>query len=174
MLPDELFSVNHKVTGFTRKIQPQTIKAIQQYTARHPTIASVAVLSLDFQHNARLPMLRITPNAMVAARLKEMPLKTGVVPIFAENKPQNDEMALLLSGSFSCVNSDQGKFAQIYKLQDILEASCRIPLTPSVGRLVGYLSLHFTKTPSSKELKQIEADTKILAVTIYYNEMLPL
>jgi hypothetical protein len=174
ILPNKLFLAKHEITGFTQEMQPQTIKAIQQYTLRHPGIASVGIISLDFQHNIRKPLLRITPSIVVDDRLKQMAFETSTVPIFTQDKLQNNEMTALLISSFSCENSDQGKFAQIYKLQDILKLSCRIPLTPSVGRLVGYLSIHFTKAPTITELKNIEKDGKLLAVTIYYNEMLPL
>lgn len=170
---EKLKKLDYVNTGFSNQLHPQTIRSIEDYSQRYPFIGAISLIGFDFQKNTRLPVFTIIPNAQIKEIVSKYPAGADIAPIFTSDKKQNDAMSALLNGEFACVGSKAGAFSRIFKLQDILTTSCRIPILPASGRMIGYLAVHLTKTPTPAELKQIEADTKTIAASIYYGEVVP-
>jgi hypothetical protein len=167
VLPASLLESTQHSTGLPAEVSQDTRLNLQQFLDRHPNVVVISLLSLDFQGNVRNPRAVIIASPQIQ---NQYTAETDRFPIFSKNKKQNNEMISLIYGKTLCVPSSQSVFYEKYNLKGLIELSCRFPMSP-IGRLAGYLAIHFAKNPSEAELKQTLRDADLLAISIYLKEV---
>lgn len=180
-LPERVVSPKRPSYALPEVLSEATKTELKRYADRWKNIAIITVLSLDFNHNERVALYNVVPNKHVDDRMTAYKRERStdkeygrISPIFSTNKVHNTDILRVVTGKFACVDGSTSLFAELYDLQDTIISTCRMPIDPSVGRVVGYLAIHFVAPPlSPSQIKQIEIDTKVLVTTIYFNEIVP-
>ena len=180
-LPEKITQPERPSYALPAELSSATKHEVQAYATRWKNLAVISIISLDLNHNTRTTLYNVVSNTAVRERMAVYKQERSngaeygkVTPIYTRSRTHNEDMTRLMRGSFSCTAGAASFFAELYDLQDLIVTSCRVPIDPSVGRVVGYLAVHFITPPLSKDqIKQIETDTKVLATTIYFNEINP-
>ena len=172
-VPKDWILADSKISyGLPNKLSEQAQHQVQLYSNRWPQLASLSLVSFDFSKNQRVTVMRVTPDPYTKQVLDARDIDADTpIPIFTNNVNQNHTMETIIGGQFACEQSKKSPWVKSMFLDEYLVNSCRTPIDPTVGRVAGYLVLHFKSQMTPADLARLQKDTQLLATMIYFDDV---
>lgn len=155
-------------------LSADSIDRVREFASDHSELAVVGVVSVDFSQNSRETVVRFFNDPAIEKQVTAQLHANAESPLpllIPNDKINNDQIADLLNGEFTCSNAIDGIFVQLYNLDAQLRTVCRVPVPPYYGRLTGYLVMYSKKEMSIYEKDQLRAAAIRLAVDMYYQDV---
>lgn len=149
------------------KLNPVGVKSLTDFMESHRDIAALGVVAVDMEENTRLPLVTLynddhVKNALEAAEDKQPQ------PLFTNDPQNNANVSALLNGEFVCVPHGSVTHVGRVKSEPLIKTTCRVPIPPYYGKLMGYLVIHSVHELSIYEIDRLRRDALRLSIDIYY------
>lgn len=137
---------------------------------RSDLIVSATVASVNVQQNRKMYLYRAFSDRDVELVVKESDARDGASsPVFTSNEQTNKQILSLIRGEFSCSKiipqGSDSKFGRY--LGNKIKYTCRVPIPPSYGSLIGFVVFHLSREPNETELDEIRLESYTISMHIY-------
>lgn len=133
-------------------------------------IVSASVATVNVQQNRKTYIHRAFTNKDVEEVVKQSDLRDGInAPVFTNNEQTNKQILSLIRGEFSCSKvfpqGSDGRFGKYANTK--VKYTCRVPIPPSYGSLIGFIVFHLSREPDETELDELRLESYTISMYIY-------
>lgn len=133
-------------------------------------VVSATVASVSVQLNKMTYIYRAFTNRDVEAVVRLADQNDGhSSPVFTNNEQTNRQVLSLIRGEFSCSKivpqSSDSRFGKFIGHQ--VQFTCRVPIPPSYGNLIGFVVFHLSREPTEQELDELRLESYTISMHIY-------
>lgn len=133
-------------------------------------VVSATVASVSVQLNKKTFIYRAFTDRDVESVVKLADQNEGYsAPVFTNNEQTNRQVLSLIRGEFSCSKiiptGSDSRFGRF--LGGRIQYTCRVPIPPSYGNLIGFVVFHLSREPSEQELDELRLESYTISMHIY-------
>jgi hypothetical protein len=157
-------------------MSPKSKAALEALVAgKDKYVISGAAVGINIPTNTRTIVYRYFNDKVIERAVRTADTKEGdTLPLFSSNEGQNKQILSLIQGEFSCGKLITGGVNSRYAGAETfgkIVATCRVPIPPAYGHLIGYIVFHLSRDPSEAEMEELRVEAYTLSMNIY-NEIL--
>lgn len=131
---------------------------IEDVVRRDSYIVGAQIVTIDFKHNRKIETYAIIDSTALNA-IYQMFIETSVVdvPLFREDRRDNDNILRLMNGEFVCVPfKDSSAYRYAPTAEVYVKYVCGIAIPPNqYNNFSGILTLYLNSTPSEQVLDRL-------------------
>jgi len=142
-------------------------------TRKSSYVIAGTAMGINIALNTRSVIYRVFNDKELELRIRTVDAREGIdLPLFSSNEIQNKQVLSLLRGEFSCSRSPSipgdSRYGSV--ISDKVTTTCRVPIPPAYGHLMGYIVFFLSREPTDNEIDELRSDAYTISMAIY-NEM---
>ena len=150
-------------------------KQLKQFVDTKNWIAGINVNRIDFTSNTREVKFYYFKDALVETAWAEFELKYPNSQLFGQDESINQRLVNLINGQFQCARTSDTQFGMLIPvINQYSFATCLVPIPPSYGSFIGFISVFIRQQPTGAEILELEKITQQISLDIYQRDVLKL
>jgi len=150
-------------------VGPNVKARIHSIIIKSDLVIGVRVLTLNFQRNIRIATFsEVEDKNLRDIYQKHLTSRVYDVPIFSDNKVDNNRVLHIVNGEFICIPFKESLSYQIApEASQYIQSMCTIGIPPYNNDVSGMMSIYFTREPTPEEKDEIFQFMRDLSISIY-------